>query len=192
MAATKRKELQQFTLRATNFLQSWHVSLDNMEGNGEASHSKSVHFEDCFRPNFAGSLINTEDAETTLTMSEGDASSLLEINEEKQSAPEPQESTSKEKPQDMTKLHTLEPPVTPVMSYSSPYKLDLFEDPGDVIGEAKKTGTSSKPPTVSSSHRKEVETKLIEAQMAAKMIPKKRWSCDNYRKKWNYSLNVKR
>ena len=59
-----------------------------MEGNRKASHSKSVHFEDSFRPSFDGTLISPSDAETTLMMSEGDASAPLEINEEK-SAPEP-------------------------------------------------------------------------------------------------------
>ena len=172
MAARKRKDLQHFSLKATNILQSWHAYLDGVEGNSKASHSKTVHFVDSYRPCFAESLMSPSEAETTLMMSEGDATAPLEINEE-ESGQEPQESTSKEKPLEMTKLPTSELPVTPVVSCSSPYKFDLFEDPGDVMGEAKKTGTSSKPPSVSSNHRMELETKLVEEQIAAKMMRKK-------------------
>ena len=146
--------------------------MDGVEGNSKASHSKTVHYVDSLRPCFAESLMSPSDAETTLMMSEGDASAPLETNEE-ESGQEPQELTSKEKPLEVTNLHTPEPPVTALVSCSSPYKFDLFEDPGNVMGEAKETGTSSKPPSVSSSHRVELETKLIEEQIAAKMMRKR-------------------
>ena len=142
-----------------------------MEGYRKASHNKSIHFEDSFRPSLGGSLISLSDAETTLMMSEENACAPLETNKEK-CAPEPQESTSKEKPPEITHLHTPEPPVTPVVSCSSPYKFDLFEDPGDVMGQAKKKGTSPQPPSVSSSHRMELETILIEEPIAARMMRK--------------------
>ena len=82
MAARKRKDLQQFSLKATNILQSWHAYLDGVEGNSKASHSKTVHFVDSYCPCFAESLMSPSEAETTLMMSEGDATAPLEINEE--------------------------------------------------------------------------------------------------------------
>ena len=98
----------------------------------------------------------------------------MEINEE-ENGQEPQESTSKEKPLEMTNLPTSELPVTPVVSCSSPYKFEnLFCSKIRVTKWVKpKRRVSSKPPSVFSSHRMELETQLIEEHIAAKMMRKR-------------------